>query len=275
MAELADSGKLPTTTEGLMLQGGYPALYQRQMDVADWMANYITTYVERDVRQLINVRDLGQFQRFVKMCAARSAQLLNLSTLAADCGITHNTARQWISVLEASYLVRLVQPYHENFGKRLVKTPKLYFLDVGLMAYLLGVRDKATLQTHAARGALFETAMVSECIKHQFNQGRVAELYFWRDATGHEVDLLLPQQDANGSFLRAVEIKSGTTFATDWLDALRKFSKLQPEQDAHPERKPWLVHGGKNSLDHEVARLVSWKDLSRQLAGDSACNPAL
>ncbi len=141
---------LLTTLDDLLLTGCYPALYDRDLAPADWFANYVATYLERDVRQLVAVRDLGQFQRFVRMCAARSGQLLNLASLGADCGISAVTARHWLSVLETSYLVMRLPPYHRNFGKRLVKTPKLYFLDVGLMAWLLGIRDLATMQTHSA-----------------------------------------------------------------------------------------------------------------------------
>lgn len=137
----------------MLWQGGYPALYDRDLSPEDWFPNYVATYLERDVRQLIAIRDLTQFQRFVRMCAARSGQMLNLTALGADCGVSAVTARDWLSVLEASYLVVRLPPYYRNFGKRLVKTPKLYFLDVGLMAWLLGIRDAASIETHAARGA--------------------------------------------------------------------------------------------------------------------------
>ena len=151
------------------------------MQPNDWFANYMATYIERDVRQIIKVQDLTQFQVFVKMCAARTGQLLNLSSLAADCGISHVTARQWLSVLQTSYLVTLLHGHHRNFGKRLVKAPKLYFLDVGLAAWLLGIRDADSLETHASRGALFETWVVSEHCKNRFNHGEPLDLYFWRD----------------------------------------------------------------------------------------------
>jgi len=174
--ELAAAARLPARLDDMLFKGGYPALYDRDLSPEDWFANYVATYLERDVRQLIAIRDLTQFQRFVRMCAARSGQLLNLSALGADCGITAVTAREWLSVLEASYLVARIPPYFENFGKRLVKTPKLYFLDVGLMCWLLGIRDAETIATHAMRGTLFETWVVSEFIKQQFNAGRPAAL---------------------------------------------------------------------------------------------------
>lgn len=201
--EMVQGGCLPDSLDGLLLNGGYPAIYQRAMAASDWFPNYVATYLERDVRQIIAVRDLSQFQRFVRMCAARSGQLLNLAGLGADCGISAVTAREWLSVLEASYLVSRLPPYFRSFGKRLVKSPKLYFLDVGLMAWLLGIRAAASLSTHAARGALFETWVVSEMIKQRFNAGQPAALYFWRDSAGHEIDVLFETPEG----LQAVEIK--------------------------------------------------------------------
>ena len=150
-SELAGAGQQPHSLEAMLWQGGYPALYDRDLTPDDWFPNYVATYLERDVRQLIAIRDLTQFQRFVRMCAARSGQMLNLTALGADCGVSAVTARDWLSVLEASYLVVRLPPYFRNFGKRLVKTPKLYFLDVGLMAWLLGIRDAA--KHRDARGA--------------------------------------------------------------------------------------------------------------------------
>ena len=183
-AELAGVHQHPPSLEEALARGGYPALYDRDLAAADWFPNYVATYLERDVRQLIAIRDLTQFHRFVRMCAARSGQLLNLTALGADCGISAVTARDWLSVLEASYLVMRLPPYYRNFGKRLVKTPKLYFLDVGLAAWLLGIREAASIETHAARGALFETYVVSELVKQRFNAGQPADLYFWRDHAG-------------------------------------------------------------------------------------------
>lgn len=256
LAELNEGGKLPAALDAAMFQGSYPALYDRPVSPGDWFPNYVSTYVERDVRQLLAVRDLSLFQRFLKMCAARSGQLLNLSALAADCGISHVTAREWLTVLEASYIVYLLRPYHRNFGKRLVKMPKLYFLDTGLMAYLLGIRDANTLATHASRGALFETLVVSEWIKRQFNTGQTAELYFWRDSAGHEVDLLVPQ----GERFTPVEIKSGATFSGDWTAALRKLSALFGDA-ALP---PGIVFGGEGQYEREGCRVVGWQGLAEK-----------
>ena len=257
LAELREGGLLPATLDETMLRGCYPPLYDRPVAPGDWFPNYVTTYLERDVRQLLAVRDLSLFQRFLKMCAARSGQLLNLSALAADCGISHVTAREWMTVLEASYIVYLLRPHHQNFGKRLVKMPKLYFLDTGLMAYLLGIRDVNTLTTHASRGALFETLVVSEWVKRQFNAGQVAELYFWRDSAGHEVDLLIPQ----GNQFMPVEIKSGSTFSSDWTAGLRKLSALFGDA-ALP---PGIVYGGDGQYERDGCRVVGWQALAHSV----------
>ena len=248
--ELAQANQLPKDLNTFLLQGGYASLYDRQISAQDWFSNYIATYIERDVRQLIAVRDLSQFQRFVKMCAARSGQLLNLASLGADCGLSANTARQWLSVLEASYLVTRLQPHHQNFGKRLVKTPKLYFLDVGLMAWLLGIRDSFIIDTHAARGALFETFVVSELIKRQFNKGQSSNLYFWRDNIGHEVDILLDTPQG----LEAIEIKSGSTFSSDWLKSLKKWQSHTGEKSPVPS----VIYGGAQSYDREGCQVIGW-----------------
>jgi predicted AAA+ superfamily ATPase len=252
--ELKAANKLPKDLNTMLLQGGYPSLYDRDVSPQDWFGNYIATYIERDVRQLIAVRDLSQFQRFVKMCAARSGQLLNLTSLGADCGLSANTAREWLSVLEASYLVTRLQPHHQNFGKRLVKSPKLYFLDVGLMAWLLGIRDANTLDTHAARGALFETFVVSELIKQRFNQSQASDLYFWRDSAGHEVDVLLETPTG----LQAIEIKSGSTFATDWIKSLKKWQTLAGGDALTPQ----LIFGGTGLYEREDCKVMGWQNLS-------------
>ena len=252
-SEMRQAGCLPDTLDQLLLNGGYPAVYSRQLAPADWYGNYVSTYLERDVRQLLEIKDLALFQRFLKLCAARTGQLLNLSALGADCGITGVTARQWMSVLEASYLVTLVQPYHRNFGKRLVKTPKLYFLDTGLAAWLLGIRDVATMALHPQRGALFETWVVAEQVKQAFNLGETPGISFWRDRAGHEVDLI--REDALRVY--PTEIKSGATFATDWANALQKLKALAGQDVADPR----IVYGGDASFERDGYHVVGWRDL--------------
>ena len=252
-AELLAAQCLPSSLEDCLFQGGYPSLYDRDVSPNDWFANYVATYIERDVRQLVYVRDLNVFQRFVRLCAARSGQLLNLTTLGADCGISGVTAREWLSVLEASYLVLRVPPHHRNFGKRLVKTPKLYFLDSGLMCWLLSVQDAKALMTHPMRGAIFETWVLAELVKHRFNAGQGSNLHFWRDSTGLEVDLVWETSEG----LQAVEIKSGTTMAGDWMRALNKWQQL----DDQPAPKPSIIYGGDDQQEREVFKLLSWRAL--------------
>lgn len=253
IGELADASLLPGTLDELLFTGGYPALHDRNLLPGDWFAGYVATYVERDVRQLINVRDLSAFQRFLRMCAARTGQLLNLSSLAADCGITHNTAAAWISVLEASYIIHLLRPHHRNFNKRLVKSPKLYFCDVGLAAWLLGIHKPEDMAFHAQRGNLFETLMVTEFLKQRWNDGKPSNLYFWRDSRGLEVDLLLEE----GEHLMPVEIKSGTTVAADFTDNLKKWARLS----GNPEQASWLIYGGDQRFDSGTTRIVPWRQV--------------
>lgn len=259
LEELTGASLTPPDLDGLLWRGGYPPLYDRPLDPGDWFPNYIATYLERDVRQLLAVRDLTLFQRFVRLCAGRTAQLLNLSALANDCGVSHTTAREWLSVLEASYLVVLLPPYHRNFGKRLVKTPKLYFLDTGLANALLGIADPASLNIHPQRGALFETLVISELLKARFNRGRPADLWFWRDNTGNEVDLVFE----NGGRLQPVEIKSGATFVRDWTKGLKKWSLIAGDQT----RPGWLIYGGEDRFAIDEVDVYPWKGLGELPAG--------
>jgi predicted AAA+ superfamily ATPase len=237
----------------LLLKGLYPPLYDRPLPPQKWYADYSLTYLERDLRQLLMVRDLTAFQRFLRMCAARTAQLLNLSSIASDCGISHNTARSWLSVLEASYIVFLLPPHTRNFGKRLVKTPKLYFLDTGLAAWLLNIQDAAHLAIHPQRGALFESLVISELLKARFNRGLSSNLFFWRDNTGNEVDLLIEQ----GQTLIPVEIKSGQTIASDFTSGLEKWRRI-----SGVDAPGYLAYGGTSSMNHKGIRVLAWSDLS-------------
>jgi predicted AAA+ superfamily ATPase len=256
LAELLPSELAGIDLDSLMLRGFYPALHTQPILPADWFAGYAATYVERDVRQLLNVQDLSSFQRFLRLCAGRCGQMLNLSALAGEAGISHSTARAWLSVLEASDLVYLLPPYHRNFGKRLVKTPKLYFLDVGLAAWLLGIRDCGTLALHPLRGALFESLVVGEFLKARFNAGKPADLYFWRDNNGLEADLVFE----TAARLQSVEIKSGRTVTADYVRAGRQSARFAGDE----AEQPWLIHGGDDSYERSGVRVVGW----RELAGD-------
>lgn len=235
LAELAPE-KMPASLDRTILTGFYPRIHDKGLNPSEALANYFETYVERDIRRLVAVRDLSQFEKFVRMCAGRVGQLLNLQGLAADVGISHTTARSWLSLLEASYLVFVLQPWFTNSGKRLVKTPKLYFYDVGLAAWLLGLESESQVSRDPLRGNLFENLVILEVLKHRYNRGLRSNLFFYRDSKGNEVDLLLEF----GSDLFPVEIKAGSTVAPDFFKGLKSFALLGKNQ-------PWksaLVYGG-------------------------------
>ncbi len=250
MSELSNAGIAPNMLDDMLFNGGYPTLYDRQLAPNNWFPAYVTAYVERDVRQLLKVQDLEIFQRFVRLCAGRSGQLLNCSSLAADCGVTHNTAKAWISVLEASYLLFQLRPHHNNFNKRLVKSPKLYFYDVGLLCWLLGIREAGQLSTHPLRGHIFETMIVSEWIKKYLNRGEKPPLYFWRDSNGNEVDLIVD----TGAGLMPIEIKSGQTINRDFFTGLEKWMRL----GGALANAPTLIYGGTDSYSHKGINIVAW-----------------
>ncbi|MFH7326808.1 ATP-binding protein, partial [Desulfurivibrio sp. C05AmB] len=214
--ELAAAGLLAAERETSLLRGGYPPIYDQPVDPARWLDAYITTYVERDVRQLLNVRDLGAFQLFTRLCAGSTGQLLNLSRIGTEVGIDQKTARAWLGVLESSFIVFRLQPHWQNFRKRITKAPKLYFYDSGLAARLLGIEEERQLLTHPLKGALFETWVVAELLKNLANRGRKNNLYFWRSHDGHEIDILAEK----GTGLLPLEIKSGATLVDEWFKPL-------------------------------------------------------
>ncbi len=251
--ELQRAGKIGDSLNQVLFEGTYPPIFDRGLEPRPWCGNYVRTYLERDVRQLIKVQDLGTFQRFLKLCAGRTGQLLNLSSLANDCGITHNTAKAWISVLEASYIVHLLPPHHQNFNKRLVKTPKLYFLDTGLAVWLLGIQTPDQLSTHVQRGALFETWVIGELLKARYNAGEVSNLYFWRDRSGHEIDLLVD----HGSTLSPVEIKSGQTINRDYFKGLEFWRKLAGQSAG----QACLVYGGDTRQRRSDVTILPWNNI--------------
>ncbi len=255
---LDGSDQVPGSLSELLWKGCYPPLYDRGYDPGPWCGNYVRTYIERDVRQMINVRDLSTFQRFLRLCAGRTGQLVNLSSLAGDCGITHNTAKAWISVLEASYIIYLLQPHYQNFNKRLVKTPKLYFLDTGLAVWLLGIHDPAQLLLHPLYGPLFESFVVSEFLKARLHTGLESNLYFWRDRSGHEVDLLVDE----GRRILPVEVKAGQTVAADFLKPIKRWQELAGEA-AGPAM---LIYGGIEQQERSDCSVIPWRQLAR------ACN---
>lgn len=250
-----------------LVAGAYPALFDRDVAPADWHANYIATYVERDVRQISRIADLLQFQRFMRLMAARTGQLLNLNAVANDLGIAQTTARDWLAVLESSYIVFRLPPYHGNFGKRLVKTPKLYFHDTGVAAWLLGITQADAMAIHPMRGALFENLLVGEYLKYLRHHGIANAVHFWRDNTGNEVDLLIERAGA----LWPIEMKSGATFQRDWLRGLHTW---QRHAAAARQGAPMLVSAAPGNFTYEGVMAAHWRDALRGLVVQPGSAPA-
>ena len=257
LGELQAVALAPTRIDTLLQQGLFPPIYDRPVAAAPWLQDYFATYVERDVRALVNIKDLAAFQRFLHLCAGRVGQLLNVTSLAADTGITRVTAESWLSVLQASYVIFLVQPWFGNISKRLIKSPKLYFCDVGLAAWLQGIRHSEQLRTHPLRGLLFESWVMTELYKMQCNQGLKPSLYFMRDQQGHEVDAVIE----TGSQLHLIEIKSGETIASDWFAGLEYWRAALKGDKAQGSIKTWLVYGGATAQTRSAAEVLPWTDL--------------
>ena len=252
LAEAYGSRLKDVDLDQVLYTGFYPRIFDKGLNPTEAMGFYVNTYVERDVRSLLHVRDLSRFEVFIKLCAGRTGQILNLSSLGNDCGINHATAGNWISVLEASYVVKLLRPYYKNFNKRLIKSPKLYFLDTGLACFLLDIQHSGQLAAHPLRGALFESFVVAEMLKKRFNAAQTDNLFIFRDNLGNEVDLLWDQ----GLKPVPVEIKAGQTVTRDALKGLVYFSKL-----AQGVETAYLVYGGDESYVRQDVRVTSWRDL--------------
>ncbi|MDD4538128.1 MAG: ATP-binding protein [Lentisphaeria bacterium] len=217
-----------------IFKGGFPPLYDRRIVPTHWLAQYTQSYLERDVRTLINVGDLATFEKFLRLCAGRSGQILNMDSLAASTGVSPVTVKRWISLLVASYTIFLLQPHHRNFNKRLIKSPKLYFYDTGLLCYLLNIRSAEELEYHSLRGEIFETYVIAEVAKACYNAGIEPPLYYWRDSQGHEVDLLIE----HGEQLLPIEIKSAQTLSASMFAGLNYWQKLAGPQEG------MLIYGG-------------------------------
>jgi len=255
LAELSLAGKQPKNIDQMLYTGGYPPLYDRDVGVRAWFGAYVTAYLERDVRQILKVQELETFQRFVRLCAGRTGQLLNYSSLATECGITHNTVKAWISVLEASYIAFQLRPHHANFNKRLVKVPKLYFYDVGLVSWMLGIQTPEQLETHPLRGNIFETLVVAELMKTFLHRGERPPLYFWRDSNGVEVDVLIER----GAQIVPVEIKSGKTVTRGFFPGLEKWTALAGDLSTDPT----LIYGGEENYRQKGISIMSWNKIGK------------
>ncbi|MFH1617422.1 MAG: ATP-binding protein [Candidatus Margulisiibacteriota bacterium] len=253
LEELKQAKKLPGRLADLLYTGGYPRIYDKHLNPTDWLSNYVAAYLERDVRSLKQVGDLSTFQRFIKMCAFRSGKILNLSSLANDCGITHNTAKAWISVLQASFIVFLLNPYYKNFNKRLIKSPKLYFYDVGLLCYLMGIAGSKDLHLHPEIGSIFETFAISEVQKSLTHHGTHKDLYFWRDKSGREIDGIIESAQKNIS----IEIKAGQTISSQYFDNLTFWSKLSHSKPSDS----YLIYAGKENQKRSNCQVLRWSDM--------------
>lgn len=251
--EIREAG-LHRSTDALIHQGGYPRIHAERLDPSVVLSDYFATYAERDLRQLMEVRRLDDFRRFVRLAAGRVGQVLNVHSLAADAGVSDRTARDWLSVLEASHLVWLLPPWHENLGKRLTKAHKLYFCDVGLAAWLIGITQAAQLSSHPLRGALFENLVVMEFVKHALHRGERPDLHFFRDSNGLEVDLVVGNGLPPGQ-LGLVEIKSGQTVSSSWFKPMERVA-----QALGPTRigRRMMIYGGSEHQMRQGVEVVGF-----------------
>jgi predicted AAA+ superfamily ATPase len=252
-AEVSRFNSPPATLDGALLTGGYPGILDQRISPTHFFAGYVATYIERDLRALTNVVDLATFQRFLELCSGRTAQLLNLSALASDAGITQPTAKAWLSILEASYVAFRLPSYHLNVTSRVVKTPKLHFNDSGLACWLLGIRSADQLRNHPLRGAIFESWAVSEIRKRRFNRGEPAGMYFYRDTHGSEADVLL----ATGSTPALIEIKAGQTILADTATSLDKVATRY--DDARGQAPRYVIYGGEERKAIRNVQFIPWR----------------
>ena len=253
--ELKRSDKLADDSNDAIVKGGYPRLFEQTIGIADFYSSYVQTYAERDARQLQNVGDINTFQRFLALCAGRVGQILDYQTLRNDCGISLIQVKKWISILEATYIITLLQPFYKNFNRRLIRTPKLYFLDTGLACSLLKIFSATTLETHPLRGNLFENMVIADLYKQYANIGRRSPLYFWRDQNGRlEVDCIIDR----GISLIPVEIKSSQTFNSHFFDGINAWAELSENNPSHG----YVVYGGSEKLyQRNNGYVVGWRNI--------------
>ena len=253
IAELKTGRKFNESIDHNLFHGFYPRILAKGSTPRRWLNAYIETYIEKDIRQLMEIKNRDSFLRFISLCAGNVGALLNLSRIAADCSITVPTAKSWLSVLQASYICFTLQPHSSNFRKRIVKTPKLYFYDVGLACRLLGIQEESQINTHPLRGSLFENMVVTDLLKTRLNQGIDPSMFFWRDSAGLEIDLILE----NGNQLQPIEIKSGETFTASWLNNLNKWCSLA----ANNSTQPMLCYGGSWTGQRSEVKVLPWHEV--------------
>ena len=254
--ELLSAGRFPSSLNGWLYTGGYPRIYDKGIDPADYYPSYIQTYLERDVRQTSRVEKLAEFERLLGLCAARNADLLNIESLSRDCGVAVNTVKEWLSVLEASFLVQRLRPYYRNLGKRLTKTPKLYLRDTGLACNLVGIESAGEIDFAASKGVLFETAVIEEVAKTYYTRGRKPKLFFWRDSAGHEIDLVI---EKGTQLAWAIEAKASATYTPKF------FKNLDTEAAALeiPVDRRVVVYAGEESFETAHGLVCAFSDMRK------------
>lgn len=261
LEELSAFPNAPADLYTALWQGSYPRIYDKEIPAHQWLADYIRTYVQRDVRAVLNVGDLLAFSNFIKLCAGRTSQEINLSSLGGDAGVSHNTARAWLSILETSFIIYRLPAWHANIRKQVVKAPKIHFFDSGLICYLLGIREPGQLRHHPLRGAIFESWVVSELYKAQLNRGEEPNMFHYRESRGPEIDLFVNR----GDILHAIEIKSGATVASDAFRNFRDLGERLHKTSLPDEIKYHVIFGGEQSQKRTGIQLLSWRNALKVL----------
>lgn len=260
IAEIKTGGEFNESIDQNLFRGFYPRIVTKGSTPRRWLNAYIETYIEKDIRQLMEIKNRDSFLRFISLCAGNVGSLLNLSRIATDCSISMPTAKSWLSVLQASYICFTLQPHSNNFRKRIVKTPKLYFYDVGLACRLLGIQEEDQIKTHPLRGSLFENMVVTDLLKTSLNHGIDPSMFFWRDSAGLEIDLILE----SGNKLQPIEIKSGETFTASWLNNLNKWCSLA----ANKGTQPTLCYGGSWTGKRSEIKVLPWHEIHQMNTRD-------
>jgi len=255
ISELKNSSLLPENLNSVIFKGGYPRIFSEKVELESWIPTYIRTYIERDVRQLKNISNLSLFQDFIKLCAGRIGQVLNITSLSDDCGISTTTLNSWISILEASYVIFKLKPYYKNFSKRLIKSPKIYFYDTALACNLLEIKSPEQIYSHYLRGGLFENLILSEIHKQYFNNGLLPNTYFWRDKTGNEIDCLIDTAKKP----IPIEIKGSKTPASKFFDTIQYWYDLSGSK----EKDGIVIYAGDQNQKRTHGQIISWNSVDK------------
>ena len=245
----------------IIYKGSYPRIYDQGIRPEVFYKNYISTYIEKDIRQIKQITKIDDFLKFIKILAGRTGQELNTNSISDECGVSHNTIKEWISVLEASFIVYRLRPFHKNYNKRIVKNPKIYFTDTGLVCSLLGIRKKEELEYHFLKGSLFETYVVNEFIKYNFNFGEKFDLYFWRDNHKKEIDIIMDL----GSRQKVFEVKSSKTVQEKFFDTLKYWHSLSETE----LENLYLIYGGEENHRRNGMNVLSWNNIFRGAVEDA------